>query len=142
MHKLFAETYQPNGLSISPVGGSVGRMGNIDNASVAASAQISDDKKTVVVRITNVGDTGATIILHVPSFSGSITPTIWLLRAPVSPGSTWFPNKNADNPYYSPELVSPTRNVDGVIKRGSNAAVDELELPPFTFITVEYVKSS
>jgi|EP00918_Siedleckia_nematoides_P088767 hypothetical protein len=55
VHKLLADTFQPLGLAITPTGGGPGRMTNIDNASVSASAQASADGKTVVVRLANLG---------------------------------------------------------------------------------------
>ena len=115
-------------------------MNNIDNTSVGASAQASNDGKRLVVRITNVGDAGAAITLDVPSFSGVVTPTTWLLQAPVTTGSNWYPSKGADNPFYDPTRISPKRDADGVLLDTHTGTVDKLALPPFSYLVVEYAR--
>ena len=142
VHKMLADTFQPNGLATTPTGIGPGHMDNIDNASISASAQASNDGKTIVVRIANRGDIGANITLMVPGFSGSIAPTTWLLKPPTAAGSNWWPNKAAENPYFNPTLVSPKRNVAEVLQRDvSGSGTDTLLLPPFAYVVVEYARS-
>ena len=135
VHKLLADTWQPNGVDVSPRG-AWQRDSNYDNATVGASAQASDDGKTVVVRITNSGDTPAAISLSVKGFSGGATkPTTWLLEAPPLAGSTWWPDKGGTNPHDEPTLISPKRGSARVglgLGLGAGGG-DALALPPFAY---------
>ena len=99
-----------------------------------------------------------------PGFTGgAVKPTTWLLQAPITVGSNWWPQKGASNPYDNPTLISPQKNAPGVIvplraaAAGGGGGVsarsasidhmaagggmaDSLALPPFAFLTVEYDK--
>ena len=83
VHSMIASTWQPNGLSVTPRG----RFGS-GLAPVGASAQASQDGKTVVVRPTNSGDSAATAELVVPGFSGVSKPTTWTLQSVERQGQT------------------------------------------------------
>ena len=98
-----------------------------------------------------------------PGFTGgAVKPTTWLLQAPITVGSNWWPQKGAFNPYDNPTLISPQKNAPGVMMHlraaaaaaggggasarsasidmaeGTGGMADSLALPPFAFITVEY----
>ena len=57
VHQMISETMQPNGLEVSITNSSL-------SANLTASAQQSDDGKTLVVRLANVGKRAVTLSLN------------------------------------------------------------------------------
>jgi hypothetical protein len=91
---MIASTWQPNGIETSA------RVPyNASNASICASAQVSDDGKTVVVRITNMGMVPAKVELTIAGFTGladdaddgdagfATPPETWTLQSIGSDGT-------------------------------------------------------
>jgi hypothetical protein len=65
VHSMIASTWQPNGIETSA------RVPyNDPTATIGASAQASDDGKTVVVRITNMAMMAAKVELTIAGFTG------------------------------------------------------------------------
>ena len=127
VHAMIEATWQPNAISVTPRGRYNDKA---TGQAVGASAQASEDGKTVVVRLTNMGETAATAELVVPGFSGGASkPTSWTLQ---SPG-----DKDGANPPSDPTKISPQRGTVGV-GDGRAQSGDTVQLPPFSYVVVEY----
>jgi alpha-L-arabinofuranosidase len=104
LHKMVTETMQPNGLEV--VISKSWRAANL-----SASAQQSDDGKTLVVRLANVGTREVTLSLNVSGaarLGDAAAATMWLLASPS--GDRLDANTPAE-----PTRVSPVRTT---IRRG------------------------
>ena len=138
VHSMIASTWQPNGVEVTP------RIPYSDHpapgSTVGASAQASDDGKTVVVRITNMDQgTAAKVELDVPGFSGSGKPTTWTLQSVGADGKV---DPDGANPPGNPEMISPQKNSDAVgveltVGGGANGG-DMLTVPPYSYVVVVY----
>ena len=126
VHAMIEATWQPNAISVSPRGRYNGP------SQIGASAQASDDGRTVVVRLTNMGNTAATVEMSIPGFSGgSSKPSTWTLQ---SPG-----NKDGANPPSDPTKISPEKGAVRVgVGEGQEKAGDTVALPAFSYVVVEY----
>lgn len=149
---MIASTWQPNGVEVTP------RIPYSDhpppNATVGASAQASDDGKTIVVRITNMDqDTPAKVELDVPGFSGNHAaalrqrsggdsagkPTVWTLQSVGADGKV---DPDGANPPSNPTMISPQKNsaaagVELMVGSGTNGG-DMLTVPPYSYVVVVY----
>ena len=131
IHSMIASTWQPNGLGVTP-------RGRYNQAAqlLGASAQASEDGKTVVVRLTNMGDSATTAELVVPGFSGVAKPTTWTLQSVVAGGKV---DKDGANPPGDPTKISPQK---GAAKVGMGEGVaqggDTVEVPAFSYVVVQY----
>jgi hypothetical protein len=150
VHSMIASTWQPNGLEVTP------RVPYSNtpppNETVGASAQASDDGKTVVVRITNMDkDTPVKVELDVPGFSGSQAaalrsssaddvsgkPTTWTLQSVGADGKV---DPDGANPPGNPTMISPQKNsgaAELTVGSGANGG-DMLTVPPYSYVVVVY----
>jgi len=108
VHQMISETMQPNGLEVSITNSSL-------SANLTASAQQSDDGKTLVVRLANVGKRAVTLSLNVSGAArlggdDVVDATMWLLASPS--GDPLDANTPAE-----PERVRP-------VKRAIKATAD------------------
>lgn len=133
---MIASTWQPNALGVTPRGRYVNpRSGD---GGVGASAQASDDGKTVVVRLTNMGMSAATVELVVPGFSGGASkPVTWTLQSVGYDGKV---DTDGANPPADPTKISPQKGgADIGIGQGvANKGGDRVPVPAFSYIVVEY----
>ena len=99
VHAMYSATWQQNGLPVT-----ISSQPAALSANLSASAQQSDDGKTLVVRLANVGNTSVTMRLNISGGSISRDATVWLLSSPS--GDQLDANTPAE-----PTRVSPVRRV-------------------------------
>jgi hypothetical protein len=104
---------------------------------IGASAQASNDGKTVVVRLTNMGMSATTVELVVPGFSGGAKPVTWTLQSVGSDGKV---DKDGANPPADPTKISPQKGGadDVLIGQGVAHGGDTVLVPAFSYVVVEY----
>ena len=142
---MIASTWQPNGLEVSP---RIPYSNTPPNETLlGASAQASDDGKTIVVRITNMDkDKPAKVELVVPGFSGdtnaaasSSKPTTWTLQSVGADGKV---DPDGANSPGDPAMISPKKDSDAVgveLTVGTGASGgDSLTVPPYSYVVVVY----
>jgi alpha-L-arabinofuranosidase len=150
-HSMIASTWQPNGLEVSPriPYSNTPAPNNNETLSLGASAQASDDGKTIVVRITNMDkDKPAKVELIVPGFSGdtsaaaassSSKPTTWTLQSVGADGKV---DPDGANSPGDPAMISPKKDSDAVgveLTVGTGASGgDSLTVPPYSYVVVVY----
>ena len=125
---MIASTWQPNGLFVTPRG----RYNS--GGPIGASAQGSDDGKTVVVRITNTGDSAAQIERVVPGLSGVSEPTTWTLQS-VTDGKV---DKDGANPPSDPAKISPVQGALEVGVGAGDRGGDIIQVPAFSYVVAQY----
>jgi alpha-L-arabinofuranosidase len=91
------------------------------NGGISASAQQSEDKATVVVRLANTADKSMSVVLDVPGYN-STSASVWVL---VSSMDTLDGQKTDANTPSQPERVSP------VLKQAVDLSAP-LVLPPIS----------
>lgn len=94
VHQLYSSTWQPNGLGV---------VISKQSVNLSASAQQSDDGKTLVVRLANVGKGEVTLSMEVRGRHILGQATQWLLASPSRD------RLDANTPS-EPERVSPVKS--------------------------------
>ena len=117
---------------------------NAPGQTIGASAQASDDGKTVVVRITNMGMVAANVELNVGGFthcagndsgSNAAPPETWTLQSVFANGTV---DENGANDPGNPTAISPVKGLTEVDVGAGKGGGDSMSVPAYSYVVVEY----